>query len=142
MLSRFANTLHLPRVRGHPQFRSLNNDKARRGCLLWELPWPLPIRVSRPKSSGSGGAGVLVWTSGRHGAARVEPSLRSSRKSRPSIRRLKVVKLDVDDNPDVSARYRVQSIPTVILFKGGEEVVRHIGASPKQVIGPEGVEYL
>jgi thioredoxin 1 len=48
--------------------------------------------------------------------------------------RLKVVKLDVDDNPDVSARYRVQSIPTVILFKGGEEVVRHIGASPKQVI--------
>jgi thioredoxin 1 len=48
--------------------------------------------------------------------------------------RLKVVKLDVDDNPDVSARYRVQSIPTVILFKAGEEVARHIGSAPKQVI--------
>jgi thioredoxin 1 len=56
--------------------------------------------------------------------------------------RLKVVKLDVDDNPDVSARYRVQSIPTVILFKGGEEVVRHIGASPKQVIVSKVSKYL
>ena len=34
--------------------------------------------------------------------------------------RLKVVKLDVDENPEVSARYGVQSIPTLLLFKDGK----------------------
>ena len=38
--------------------------------------------------------------------------------------KLKVVKLDVDDNPDVTQRYNVLSIPTLILFKDGKEVDR------------------
>ena len=45
--------------------------------------------------------------------------------------KLKVVKLDVDENPDISGRYNVTSIPTLILFKGGEMVERMIGAYPK-----------
>lgn len=48
--------------------------------------------------------------------------------------RLKVVKVDVDDNPDVSGRYGVMSIPTLILFKGGEAVERLVGAFPKAAI--------
>ena len=48
--------------------------------------------------------------------------------------KLKVVKLDVDANPDVSERYRVQSIPTLLLFKGGQDVERVIGALPKNLI--------
>jgi thioredoxin 1 len=45
--------------------------------------------------------------------------------------RLKVARLDVDQNPGTAIRYGVRSIPTLILFKGGQEVERVIGAMPK-----------
>jgi len=48
--------------------------------------------------------------------------------------RLKVVKMDVDENMEVSAQYGVQSIPTLLLFKGGQPVERLVGAYPKPVI--------
>ncbi|OGF04978.1 MAG: thioredoxin [Candidatus Eisenbacteria bacterium RBG_16_71_46] len=48
--------------------------------------------------------------------------------------RLKVVKLDVDENPEVSARYGVQSIPTLLLFKDGKVLERLIGAYPKAIL--------
>lgn len=44
---------------------------------------------------------------------------------------LKVVKLNVDDNPEVANRYRVRSIPTLLLFKGGEVVDQAIGVQPE-----------
>lgn len=40
-------------------------------------------------------------------------------------------KLDVDANPDTSMAYGVMSIPTLLLFKGGEPVDRIVGAQPK-----------
>jgi thioredoxin 1 len=48
--------------------------------------------------------------------------------------KLKVVKLDVDENQDVAMRYGVQSIPTLILFKGGNEVLKLVGAYPKPAL--------
>jgi thioredoxin 1 len=47
---------------------------------------------------------------------------------------LKVAKLNVDDNPESARRYGVMSIPTLILFKGGQEVSRVVGAKPKDAI--------
>ena len=47
---------------------------------------------------------------------------------------LKVVKVDVDESQDVAGRYRIQSIPTLMLFKGGQEVERVIGAVPKPTL--------
>ena len=47
---------------------------------------------------------------------------------------LKVAKLNIDDNPDATRQYGVMSIPSLILFKGGEEVARVIGARPKDAI--------
>ena len=44
---------------------------------------------------------------------------------------IKVGKLDVDGNPMTPARYGVQGIPTVFLFKGGEEAGRIVGARPR-----------
>ena len=44
------------------------------------------------------------------------------------------MKLDVDENPDISGRYMVSSIPTLMLFKGGEMVERIVGAWPKPAI--------
>lgn len=47
---------------------------------------------------------------------------------------IKVGKLDADENQDVLMRYGVMSIPTLILFKGGEPVVRITGFQPKDRI--------
>jgi thioredoxin 1 len=45
--------------------------------------------------------------------------------------RLKVVKVDVDENPEVSMRYDVRSIPTLILFKNGQVEGQKVGALRK-----------
>ena len=45
--------------------------------------------------------------------------------------RLKVVKVDVDENQEVSIKYNVRSIPTLLLFKDGQVVETLIGAYPK-----------
>ena len=47
---------------------------------------------------------------------------------------LKVAKLNIDDNPEITRRYGVMSIPSLILFKGGLEVARVVGARPKDAI--------
>ena len=44
---------------------------------------------------------------------------------------LKLVKVNIDEEPGVAARYGVQSIPTMILFKEGEPAAAAIGAQPK-----------
>src|SRR3979411_127963 len=45
---------------------------------------------------------------------------------------LRIVKLDIDENPQTAARFQVLSIPTMILFKAGEPVKTVIGAYPKK----------
>ena len=45
--------------------------------------------------------------------------------------KLKVVKLDVDQYGEVSGRYSVLGIPTLLLFKGGQVVEKMVGAYPK-----------
>jgi len=44
---------------------------------------------------------------------------------------LKVVKLNVDDNPQTAATYNVMSIPTLLLFKDGQVAHQIVGAMPK-----------
>ena len=46
--------------------------------------------------------------------------------------RIKVAKLNVDENQEIAMRYGVKSIPSLILFKAGKEVARTIGAAPKE----------
>ena len=46
--------------------------------------------------------------------------------------RVKVVKLNVDESQEIALKYGVQSIPSLIIFKGGKEVGRTIGAMPKE----------
>ncbi|MBI2246395.1 MAG: thioredoxin [Armatimonadetes bacterium] len=45
--------------------------------------------------------------------------------------RLKVGKVDVDENPDLASRYGVQSIPTLLVFVGGQPFTRIVGYAPK-----------
>ena len=48
--------------------------------------------------------------------------------------RIRVAKMNVDDNPATSSRFGVRSIPTLLVFKDGREVDRIVGAQPKAAI--------
>lgn len=45
--------------------------------------------------------------------------------------KLKVGKVDVDSNPEVSTKYQIRSIPALLIFKNGEVVDQIVGAVPK-----------
>ncbi|MFZ0847246.1 MAG: thioredoxin [Pseudolabrys sp.] len=46
--------------------------------------------------------------------------------------KVKIVKLNVDENPNTAAKYGIMSIPTLLMFKNGEIFSRQVGAAPKQ----------
>jgi thioredoxin 1 len=48
--------------------------------------------------------------------------------------KIKVGKLNTDDNQQVAAKFGVMSIPTLMIFKGGEAAERIVGAQPKKAI--------
>lgn len=56
--------------------------------------------------------------------------------------RLKVVKLNTDENPDVSVKYAVRSIPTLMLFKNGNNEAMRVGALTKSQLTAFIDEYL
>jgi thioredoxin 2 len=45
-----------------------------------------------------------------------------------------VAKLNVDENPATASRFHVQSIPTLLVLKGGKEMERIVGVQPKTAI--------
>ena len=53
-----------------------------------------------------------------------------------------VVKVNVDENQAIAAKYGITSIPAVYVFKGGEHVATSIGAKPKPVLEQEFAEFL
>jgi thioredoxin 1 len=86
---------------GNFQAEVLENDKA--VLVDFWAPWCGPCRV-------------------------IAPSLEEIAAEREDLR---IVKLNVDDNQATAARYDVMSIPTLILFKGGEPAHKIVGALPK-----------
>ena len=48
--------------------------------------------------------------------------------------KLTVAKLDIDANPEVARDYQVMSVPTMILFSGGQPVKQIVGAKPKAAL--------
>lgn len=56
--------------------------------------------------------------------------------------RFKFCRLNVDENPQIAARYQVMSIPTLMFFKGGQVADTVIGAVPEQVLQPKIEELL
>lgn len=56
--------------------------------------------------------------------------------------KIKIVKLNVDDNPQMAMKYQITSIPAMKVFKGGEVVKTVIGAKPKPAIEADLAEFL
>ena len=48
--------------------------------------------------------------------------------------RLKIAKVDVDDNGEIAQKFNIVSIPTLLLFKGGSVVGQQVGAVPRETI--------
>jgi thioredoxin 2 len=44
--------------------------------------------------------------------------------------RVKLVKVNIDDSPELADRFEIRSIPTLLVFSGGEVVARQVGAAP------------
>lgn len=51
-----------------------------------------------------------------------------------NLGKLKVGKLNIDDNMEIARKYNIESIPTLLLFKNGEPVERIVGVTPKTEI--------
>src|SRR3978361_2408670 len=56
--------------------------------------------------------------------------------------KIKIVKLNVDDNPQIAAKYQITSIPAMKVFRGGEVVKTVIGAKPKPALEADLAEFL
>ena len=56
--------------------------------------------------------------------------------------KIKIVKLNVDDNPQMAMKYQITSIPAMKVFRGGEVVKTVIGAKPKPAIVADLAEFL
>jgi thioredoxin 1 len=48
--------------------------------------------------------------------------------------KVKITKVNVDENQDIAARYGIRSIPTLIMFKNGEPAAMKVGALPKSAL--------
>lgn len=53
-----------------------------------------------------------------------------------------IIKIDIDRNQELAARYRVQSVPTLILFKNGEPVWRAVGVQSMEILKNKIEEYI
>lgn len=50
------------------------------------------------------------------------------------LKEVKIVKIDIDKNPNSASKYKVRSIPTIKIFKNGEEVKTNVGFVPKEAL--------
>lgn len=48
--------------------------------------------------------------------------------------KVKIAKLNIDENPELAAQFGVRSIPTLLIFKGGEVADMKVGAAPKTAL--------
>lgn len=56
--------------------------------------------------------------------------------------KLKLVKVDVDQNPEIASKFKVDSIPTLMLFKSGEQKEKRVGLTPKATLSEMLIKYL
>ena len=56
--------------------------------------------------------------------------------------KVRIIKVDVDQNPEIANKYSVQSIPTIILFQNGEQKEKTVGLTAKATLSEMLIKYL
>jgi thioredoxin 2 len=94
------------------------------------LPWIVDATQETFEAEITASVPVLVdfWAPWCGPCRMVSPAVEAQGRDRAG--ELKVVKLDVDTAPEISARYQVQGIPLLVLIRDGQEVDRQVGAVP------------
>lgn len=94
------------------------------------LPWLVEATTETLDAELRASVPVLVdlWAPWCGPCRMMAPALEQLARDRAG--RLKVVKLDVDEHPQVAGRYRVQGIPLLVLTRDGDELARLTGAAP------------
>jgi thioredoxin 2 len=104
------------------------------------LPWVVDADTATFTAETTASVPVVVdfWAAWCGPCRMISPVLEDLAKSHAG--HLKVVKVDVDANPALAARFGAQSIPLLVVIRGGEEVDRVVGALPRaaleQRLGP------
>ena len=95
------------------------------------LPWIVAPDKEGFDAELSGSVAVLVdfWAPWCGPCKWVEPVVEEVAKEKAG--ELKVVKVNIDEAPDIAARYGVQGIPLLLMVRGGNEVDRFVGAASK-----------
>jgi len=77
---------------------------------------------------------VLVdfWADWCQPCKMVEPHLKAIAEEMPD--KIRIIKVDMDESPEIVGRFGVFSIPTMVLFSEGVEKIRLVGARPKEAI--------
>ncbi len=110
--------------------------KPRCGKCHTDLPWladATGTELDAAVASSSIPILVDLWAPWCGPCRAVAPALVQLANDRPGS--LRVVKVNVDDEPEVSSRLGVQGIPTMVLYKDGKEIGRQVGALPGDRIG-------
>ena len=119
-----TNCARKNRVRPHPR------GAPRCSVCHTPLPWIVDADTNSFDEEVASSLPVLVdpWAPWCGPCRMVSPVV--ERIARDLAGRLKVVRLNVDDAPQISARYGVQGIPALLLLRDGHEVDRLVGATP------------
>jgi thioredoxin 2 len=99
------------------------------------LPWSVSADdISYAAVVDAAGLPVLVdlWAPWCGPCRMVSPAL--ERIARSHAGKVKLVKINVDESPQVAARHEARSIPTLLILNHGEVVARQIGAAPEHVL--------
>ena len=130
------NVIRCPACDASNRVPVVSSGRPRCGKCHVDLPWLVDVSSGEFDAVVEQSAvPVLVdlWAPWCGPCRMVAPALERLAVERAGV--LRVGKVNVDDEPALSARLGVQGIPTMVLYSGGEELARQVGALPAERIG-------
>lgn len=125
-----ASIVRCPHCNKPNRVRPTPQGTPRCGSCHKPLPWLVEATTETFDSELHASVPVLIdlWAPWCGPCRMMAPALEQLARERAG--RLKVVKLNVDEHPQIAARYQVQGIPLLVLTRDGSELARLTGAAP------------